>query len=89
MPRLWANLILKVNRAQLKKRKIRKFKDMLGGASYGSEAEFKKISPDELKNIKSQIRKEASEEYRNEIIRYLFALIATILIIWLIISVVF
>ena len=89
MPRLWANLILKVNRAQLKKRKIRKFKDMLSEASYGSEAKFKKISPDELKKIKSQIRKEASEEYRNEIIRYLFALIATILITWLIISVVF
>ncbi|MDG1572479.1 hypothetical protein OZ410_09140 [Robiginitalea sp. M366] len=83
MARLWANLILKVNRAQLRKRKVRKFKDMLSFDPTSGSPRYREVPKEELEQIKAEIRKEASMEIRREILRYVWAALAALLILLL------
>ena len=87
MARLWANYILKVNRAQLKKRKVRKFKDMVTVDSTKEGVRFKEVSEEELSRIKAEIRQEATKEIWLGYLRSAFAFLGTLLIIWLVIEI--
>ena len=87
MARLWANAILKVNRALLKKRKVRKLKDLLTENSGKTKTNFKQVSPAELEKIKSKIRERAKGHVFKEVKLYLYSLIVLIFLIWVVIQV--
>lgn len=55
-------LVIKANRALLKKRKFKDIKEMVLEASGKTELEFKEVSPEKLAQIKTEIRKRAKED---------------------------
>ena len=69
---------LKMNRAQLKSRKSKHQKDLLGDGSGETKVEFKEVDPQELERIKSEIRAEARKSKLKEIILFII-IIAVIL----------
>ncbi len=80
-----AILSLKQNRALVKKRKVKDLKALLYEESGKTELEFKKVSPEKLAQIKTEIRRKAKEDKLKEA---LFYLISTIIVLsglyWLI-----
>lgn len=81
---------LQENRALLKKRKFKDIKKLVNIVSGKTELEFKQVSPHEMKILKKEIRKNAKEALKVEIITYI---ICTIIVIgffyWLIYSLAF
>ena len=63
-------LVIKANRALLKKRKFKDIKDLLLENSGKTELEFKQVSAEEMAIIKADIRKKAKKAYELEIITY-------------------
>ncbi len=63
-------LVIKANRALLKKRKFKDIKDLLLENSGKTELEFKQVSAKEMAIIKADIRKKAKKAYELEIITY-------------------
>ena len=59
-------LVIKANRALLKKRKFKTTKDLLLEKSGKTELEFKKVSPHELLRIKKDIREEQKKRAQIE-----------------------
>ncbi|RKN80152.1 MULTISPECIES: hypothetical protein [Ulvibacterium] len=74
------------NLSQVKRRKIREFKDVLTNSSGDNPPRFRDIPPEELKKIKDRIRKEAAIENRQEIRKRLLAFAGAIFFIWLLIK---
>ena len=72
------------NLSQIKKRKIREFKDVLTESSGDAPPKFKQISSEELNKFKVRFRKEAAQQYRKAIQKRLIVFGAIIIIIWLI-----
>jgi|GEM_PF-1267171 len=70
-------LVIKYNRALLKKRKFKDIKDLVLETSGKTELEFKKISPEEMAEIKVQIREEHHQNVRREISIYIVAAVLT------------
>ena len=54
-------LVIKANRALLKKRKFKDIKELVHKASGKTEVEFKNVSSIELARIKTEIRKKAKK----------------------------
>lgn len=65
-------LVVKANRALLKKRKLKDIKELLLEESGKTELEFKKVSPEKLAQIKNEIRRKAKEDAMKEVALYLF-----------------
>ena len=74
------------NLSQIRKRKIREFKDVLTDSSSDQPPRFKEIPSEELKKIKDRIRKESAHEYRQVYRKRLFALGMVIVIFWIIVK---
>ncbi|MEP3209819.1 MAG: hypothetical protein ABJN95_11550 [Maribacter sp.] len=55
-------LVVKANRALLKKRKFKDIKELVLEASGKTELEFKEVSPQKLAQIKAEIRRKAKED---------------------------
>ena len=74
-----ANISLKNNRSGLPSKKQGGFKDSYSGASI-SKKEFIdiKVSPEELQKIKTEIRQNAREEKKKQLI--IFAIVSTVFI---------
>lgn len=70
------------NRSQIKKRKIREFKDLLSDGK-GNPTKFQKISQEELKKIKDRIRKDAAKEYRKEMEKRILLFVISMAALWL------
>ncbi len=83
MPRLWANNILKVNRSQLQKRKIRKLRDMLESDFKNNELVFPEISTKDLEEVKSRIREQAKKDFKKRIVIDLGIFALTLFLLWL------
>ncbi|MGB5556106.1 MAG: hypothetical protein WBM83_15730 [Flavobacteriaceae bacterium] len=75
---------LKMNRALLKKRKIKDLKQVLRETSGKTELEFKAISAAELKAVKSKIRAQHKKELRRDFFVGCFALLLTCVILYFI-----
>lgn len=77
-------LVIKANRALLKKRKFKDIKDLVIQECVKTELEFKEVSPEKLKEIKAEIRKKAKEEAIKEGITYLLcAAVVLAFLFWL------
>lgn len=79
-------LVVKYNRALLKKRNIRELKDLVLETSGKTELEFKKITPEEMKLVKNIIRKQHRENVKREIKLYITSALLTALIGYLLYS---
>ena len=66
MPIAWANAISNLNRSQLKKRNIRKLKDVLQDNSEKTVKIFKKVSQSDMKRIKAKIQQQANDRKKHE-----------------------
>ena len=66
MPISWANAISNLNRSQLKKRNIRKLKDVLQDNSEKTVKIFKKVSQSDMKRIKAKIQQQANDRKKRE-----------------------
>ena len=73
-------LVVKFNRAQLKKRSIKQLKDLVRKTSGKTELEFKQITTEEMALIKKRIRVERRKNARHELMLYLISGVITILI---------
>ena len=82
MPRLWANLILKFNRSQLQKRKVRTLKDMLDASFKEEGLEFKKVSAKELESIKQKIRIQARQDAKKAVMISILSCILALILLW-------
>lgn len=76
-------LVVKYNRALLKKRSVKELKDLVREASGKTELEFKKITPTEMAVVKQKIREQHRKNIRHEIILYLISGVLTLLVIYL------
>ncbi len=77
-------LVVKYNRALLKKRKLKEVKDLLMETSRKTEVEFKKVSSIELARIKTEIRHKARKEAKFQIALLLACLVVvTLFLYWL------
>ncbi len=80
-------LVIKFNRALLKKRKLKDIKKLVLETSGKTELEFKKISPKELERIKMEIRAKAKKEAQVQSFIYLGCTIVVLgLFYWLFFS---
>lgn len=79
-----ANQSLKQNRSQLRKRKYKDRKDLLLSYSGKTVLEFKKIPPEELNQIKEEIRRRAKKEQKKLIVTVFVSILITALIFFLI-----
>ena len=70
-------LVIKYNRALLKKRKFKDIKELVFEASGMTELEFKKVSPKEMTEIKARIREQHRKNVRVEIITYIISAVLT------------
>lgn len=75
---LSANKSLKENRALLKKRRGKRFKEELRESKRGIELEFKQVAETELQLIKERIREKAERDHRSSM--RLLGIVAFILI---------
>lgn len=71
-------LVIKFNRALLKKRKLKDIKDLMLENSGKTELEFKKVSLEEMAQIKAGIREQHRKDIRREIIIYIISAAITI-----------
>lgn len=76
-------LVVKYNRALLKKRNIKELKDLIRKTSGKTELEFKEITPEEMALVKLKIREQHRKNIRHEIILYLVSGLLTLAIIYL------
>jgi len=76
-------LVVKYNRALLKKRNIKELKDLVRKTSGKTELEFKQITPEEMAMVKQKIRHQHRKNIRQEVITYLISGVLTILMIYL------
>ena len=74
-------LVVKYNRALLKKRNVKELKDIIRKTSGKTELEFKKITAEEMALVKQRIREQHRKNVRQEIILYSLSGILTILIV--------
>lgn len=71
-------LVIKANRALLKKRKFKDIKELVLEASGKTELEFKEVSPEKLAQIKNEIRRKAKEDAWKEAGVYLLCTLAVL-----------
>ena len=64
-------LVIKFNRALLKKRKLKDIRQLVLETSGKTKLEFKKVTPEELERIKTEIRAKAKKDAQNQTIIYL------------------
>lgn len=88
MARLWANAILKLNRAQLQKRKIRTLKDLMRERYYEYQVAHKEVSPEVMARIKAKIREQARKEARKRVWIYFWAFLVTLVLLWIVFGIV-
>ena len=69
---------LKLNRALLKKRKLKDIKDLMLENSGKTELEFKKVSSEEMVQIKTDIREQLRKNARREILVYVLSAVCTL-----------
>ena len=74
-------LVVKFNRAQLKKRKVSELKDLVRKTSGKTALEFKKITAEEMAEVKQKIREQHRKNVKQELILYLISGILTILVV--------
>lgn len=77
----YAIVSLRENRKLLKKRKFRETKALMKYHSGKTELEFKKISPKELKRIKTDIRLKAKKAARKLTLIYVLTFLAALILI--------
>ncbi len=73
-------LVVKYNRALLKKRNIRELKDLVRETSGKTELEFKQITSEEMALVKDRIRKQHRNNIKKEIRLYIVSALLTIFI---------
>ena len=81
-----ANVSLKNNRSLLRKQRYIKAKGLLLSESQKNQIDFKKVSKEELKEIKQRIRFRAKQKARNEIILNFILVLIIIALGWFIIK---
>jgi len=75
-------LVIKANRALLKKRKFKTTKDLLLQKSDKTELEFKKVSPAKLAQIKNEIRQKAKRDAWKETCIYFLCTCVTLYVLY-------
>lgn len=75
-------LVIKYNRALLRKRKLKDVKKLVLEASGKTELEFKKISPEEMASLKEKIRARHKKHIRFEIVAYIISALTTVAFIY-------
>lgn len=78
----FANQSLKQNRGLLRKRRFKDIKGLMKSHSKKTALEFKKIAPEELARIKTEIRLRAKKERKRAILIYALAVVIAIAIIF-------
>lgn len=79
-------LVIKYNRALLKKRKLKDIKELMLENAGKTELEFKKVSPEEMTQIKARIREQHRRNVRHEIIIYIISAVLAFGIFYLLYS---
>ena len=83
MSGFYAGIMSRFNYAQLQKRKVREYKDVLKERRGNPDGKFIELDHTTLKAIKERIRKEAKKEFKKLVILYVYAGIATAIFIWI------
>ncbi|MEO0571517.1 MAG: hypothetical protein AAF039_07400 [Bacteroidota bacterium] len=75
-------LVVKYNRALLKKRNIKELKDLIRETSGKTALAFKEITPEEMAVVKEKIRLQHKQHVQQEIKLYVISGIVTLLLLF-------
>ncbi len=75
-------LVIKYNRALLKKRKIKELKELVRKTSGKTALEFKKITPEEMAIVNEKIRAQHRKNIRNRFTIYIISTLLTLALIF-------